>query len=184
MKKNYVYVVAPLAGLLVFSGVYLKWSGNYELRVAEIKRVEREKLQAKLDAEAADKLKAVTEAKEAQDRRKAEKLAKEQKDAEDTARRERAIQARNKALREADKVVAQAKRLAKDVDDQKKEIDTIKQDTVRSRAEQAFLQVYVKKSEANSKELVATLDRITEADKKWEQAVKDAIIAAKTAPKK
>jgi hypothetical protein len=180
MKKNYVYVIAPLAGLLVFSGFYVNYSGKYEIRIAAIKKAEREALQAKLDTETLNRLKAANEAKDAQDRRKAEKLAKEQKDAEDTARREKAVQARNKAMRDADKLAAQAKRLAKDIDDEKSQMKTIEEDKKRSAAELTFLGVYVKKSEANKNALLATLDKIADADKKWDQAVKDAALAAKT----
>jgi hypothetical protein len=179
MKKNYVYVVAPLAGLLVFSGFYFNYSAGYEVRVAAAKKIEREILQAKLDTETANRLKAATEAKDAQDRRKAEKLAKEQKDAEDTARREKAVQARNKAIREADKLASQVKRLAKDIELEHKEIATIEEDKKRSAAEQAFLREYVRKSEANTRSLLAALDKIADADKKWDQAVKDAALAAK-----
>ncbi len=183
MKKNYVYVVAPLAALLVFSGFYVQYSAGYETRLAESKKIEREKLQAKLDAEAQDRLKAANEAKEAQDRRKAEKIAKEQKDAEDAARREQAIQTRNKAIRDADKLVAQVKHLKTDIENEQKEIKTIEEGKVRSAAEQAFLKQYVKDAEANKGHLLTALDQIADADKKWDQAVKDAAIAAKTAKK-
>jgi hypothetical protein len=179
MKKNYVYVIAPLAGLLVFSGFYLRYSASYEERVAAIKKHDREVLQAKLDTETLNRLKAANEAKDAQDRRKAEKLAKEQKDAEDSARRERAVQARNKAIRDADKLAAQTKRLAKDLEDEKSQMKTIEEDKKRSAAELTFLGEYVKKSEANKNALLATLDKIADSDKKWDQAVKDAALAAK-----
>ncbi len=183
MKKNYVYVIAPLAGLLVFSGFYLNFSAGYQDRLLKAKKIEREILQAKLDTETANRLKAATEAKDAQDRRKAEKLAKEQKDADDLARRERAANARNKAIRDADKLAAQTKRLAKDLEDEKSQLATIAEDKKRSAAEQTFLGVYVKKSEANTRALLATLDKIADADKKWDQAVKDAALAAKAAKK-
>jgi len=180
MKKNYVYVIAPLAGLLVFSGFYLRYSAHYEERVAAIKKHDREVLQAKLDTETLNRLKAANEAKDAQDRRKAEKLAKEQKDAEDSARREKAVQSRNKAIRDADKLAAQTKRLAKELDDEKSQMATIAEDKKRSAAELTFLGEYVKKSEANTRALLASLDKIADADKKWDQAVKDAALAAKT----
>lgn len=179
MKKNYVYFLAPLAGTIIFIVGYIYYSAGYEARLEAQKKHDREELQQKLDAEAAGRLQAANDAKKAQDERKAQKAAKELKDAEDADRREKAVQARNKALRETDKLAAQVKRLNKEIEDEKAEIAKIEVDKKNSTAEQVFLREYVKKSEDNNRNLVATLDRVTEADKKWDEAVREAARLAK-----
>src|SRR5476651_1278374 len=103
MKKNYVYFVAPLAGLVVFSAVYWNYSSTYEKKQEDMKKAMREELQKKLDKETHDREIAAKEAVTSQERRKADKIAKDKQDADDTERREKAVQARNKASREAEK---------------------------------------------------------------------------------
>ena len=49
MKKNYVYFIAPLAGLVVFTGVYWQYASGYDARMAEMHRKEVEAVQAKLN---------------------------------------------------------------------------------------------------------------------------------------
>ena len=52
MKKNYVYIVAPIVALAVFTGVYFKYSSSYDDRMAEMHRKELEATQAKLNEDA------------------------------------------------------------------------------------------------------------------------------------
>jgi len=174
MKKNYVYFIAPLAGLAVFFAIYWNYSAGYEARLENQKKADREELQKKLDEEARGRLQAATEAKKAQDDRKEQKRLKDLKDAEDADRRERAVQARNRALRDADKLAAQVKRLKKDIEDEQTEISKIEEDRKRLVAEQKFIRDYVKKSEDNTRNLLSTLDKVVEADKKWDEANKEA----------
>lgn len=183
MKKNYIYFVAPLTGLVVFSAVYWNYSSTLDVRIAAQKKKEHDETQAKLDKETEERLRAATDAKKAQDAQKAAKLAREKQEAEDNERRERAAQARNKAIREADKLAAQVKRLSKEIDDEKKEIAVIEEDKKRSLAEQVFLREYVKKAEDNARNLEAVLDKIAEADKQWEAAAREAARAAAAAKK-
>lgn len=179
MKKNYIYFVAPLVGLVVFSTVYWKYSAGADERAAEIKKIEQKKNQDKLDLEAADRLKAANDAKKAQDDRKAQKAAADKKKAEDDIRHDQAVQARNKAVHEADKLTAQVKRLKKDIDDETKEIAALQESMKHSVAEQTFLVDYVKKSQDNKASLLAQLDKIAEADKAWEAAAREAARAKK-----
>ena len=183
MKKNYVYFIAPLVGLVVFSAFYWNYSSTSEARIQATKKHERDLVQAKLDKDTADRLKAATDAKAAQDAQKAAKAARDLKEAEDSERRDRAIQAHRKARNEADKLATQVKRLTKDIDDEKKEIATIEEDKKRSAAEQDFLKTYVKMAEDNSRSLITVLDKIADADKQWDIAAKEAARAAAAAKK-
>ena len=174
MKKNYVYFIAPLVGVAVFFAIYWNYSAGYDARMENLKKAERAKAEKQVEEETRSRFQAATEAKKAQDDRKEQKRLKELKDAEDADRRERAVQARNRAMRETDKLAAQVKRLNKDIEDEKKEIATIEEDRKRSVAEQKFVRDYVKKSEDNTRNLLATLDKVVEADKKWDDANKEA----------
>ncbi len=181
MKKNYVYFVAPLAGLVVFSAVYWKYSSGYEQKQEDIKKKIQADLQAKLDKEARDREIAAKEAFASQEKRKADKVAKDKKDAEEDELRQKAAQNREKARREAEKLAAQAKRLKKDIEDEKKEVVAIEAEKKQHQDEVAFLRTYVKKSEDNLRNLTIDLDKMTEADKKWEEAAREAARAAKAA---
>ena len=184
MKKNYIYFVAPLAGLVVFSAVYWNYSATYDARLAAVKKAEHDKAQEKLDREAAERMKAATEAKKSQDERKAQKLAADLKKAQDEERHDRAVQAQRKARNDADKLKTQVARLTKEVEDTKKEIAALEEDKKRSLAEEAFVEDYVKKSQENVRGLLANLDKIAEADKKWEEAAREAARLAAAAAKK
>ena len=52
MKKNYIYMAAPLVALAIFTGIYFKYSSSYDDRMAEMHRKELETAQAKLNEDA------------------------------------------------------------------------------------------------------------------------------------
>lgn len=173
MKKNYAYIIAPVVGLAIFTGIYLKYSSGYEARVEETKKREKAVLQAKLDQEALGRKSAADAAFIAQEKRKKEKAAKEAKDIEDRELREKAAQIRNKAVRDAEKMVAQVKRLTKEITDEKAVIAKVEEEKKRHVDESAFLRDYVKKAEDNSKSLLSVLDKIAEADRRAEEIARE-----------
>jgi len=77
MKKNYVYFIAPLVGVAVFFAIYWNYSAGYEARLAESKKAEQAQIAAKVAQDEADRFKAATDAKKAQDDRKEQKRLKE-----------------------------------------------------------------------------------------------------------
>ena len=184
MKKNYVYMVAPIAALAVFTGFYFKYSSSYDDRMTEMHRKELEATQAKLDVDAKNREIAAKAAFKSQEDRKAAKKAKDEKDAKDKEMRDTAQQAMNKARRDAEKLTARIRVLTKEVDAEKKEIEKVENEKKALGAEQAFQRQYVKAAEANVQTLLGTLDRIDEADKQWIQANKAAAAAAAAAAKK
>lgn len=185
MKQNYAYIIAPVAGLVIFVGVYLKYSSGYEARVEASKQRDRAVLTAKLDKEALDRKSAADAAFVAQEKRKKDKAAKEAKDIEDHELREKAAQVRRKAERDAEKLITQVTRLKKEIEVEKKEIAKVQEDKKHSLDESAFLREYVKKAEDNSKNLLTILDKIAAADRRSEEIARETTrLAAEAAKKK
>lgn len=181
MKKNYVYFIAPLAGLVVFTGVYWKYASSYDARMAEMHRKEVEAVQKKLDEDAKNREAAAKSAFAAQEKRKAEKKIKDAKEAADKEAREQATAVMRKAQNDAGKLVTRVKALNKEIDAEKAEIKKLEEEKKALVAEQAFQKQYVKQAETNVTALLATLDQVDAADKKWDAAAKE---AAKAAAKK
>jgi hypothetical protein len=178
MKKNYAYFIAPLAGLAVFTGVYWQYSAGYEARMADMHRKELEAAQSKLNEDAKNREIAAKAAFAPQEKRKADRKAKEAKDAADKDARDLATQNMRKAQNDAGKLNTRVRQLTKDVDVVKKDIGKLEEDKKFLVAEQAFQREYVKLAQANAAGFLATLDKVTEADKKWEDAAKAAAKAA------
>lgn len=184
MKKNYVYFIAPLAGLMVFAGVYWNYSSEYKARLERSEKARIEAKNEKIRQENLAKAEAVKSALEAQEKRKKEKKEREEREAKEKELRELALQAKTKAREDARKFQEQVNRLQKDVNATKKEIELIEADKKRSVDEQAFLREYVKKAENNTQTLSMVLERIAAADKAAEDAAKAAAAAAAAAAKK
>lgn len=184
MKKSYVYFLVPLVALIVFFfGFYWNAHKDFEAREeAKIRKVKDEK-EAKLLKEAKDREVAVKAAIEMQEKRKKEKQERDAKDARDKEEREKARLAREKAARDADKFQATVTRLKKEIEVEKKEITEVQADRKRTVDEQNFLKEYVKKAEANARNLTGVLERIDAADKAAEAAARAAEAASKAAKK-
>jgi len=185
MKKSSVYFIAPLAALLVFFfGFYWNAHRDFEGREqAKVKQANDAK-RSKLEKEAKDREVAVKSAVELQEKRRVEKKARDEREAKEKEEREKARQARDKAGRDAEKLEAQAKRLSKEIDAEKRELAEIQITKKRTEDEYTFLKEYVKKAETNSKGLTAVLEKIAAADKAAEEAARAAAIAAAAAAKK
>jgi len=184
MKKKYVYFFPPIIGTVIFAAVYWNYSAGHDARIAASEAKNRAEIQAKLDADARNREKAVKDALASQEKRKIEKAAKEAKDIADKEMREKAMQAKFRAQREADKLEQQAKRLKKEVEEEKKEIDKIEAEKKRLTDEIAFQREYVKKAEENVQSLRTVMERIAAADLAAEAAKKAAAQAALAAAKK
>jgi hypothetical protein len=184
MKKNYVYFVAPLAGLVIFSAIYWKYSGDYDARLEEMKKKDREQVEAKLNEDQKNREIAAKAAFAGQEKRKAERKAKEEKDTKDRDMRDQAMQAMKKTQKDAQKLTDQIRIRKKEVDDEKKESAKIEEEKKHLLADEAFQRDYVKKAEENVKSLMAELEKIDAADKKWEEANREAVRAAAAAAKK
>jgi hypothetical protein len=178
-KKTYVYFLAPIVGLLIFSVIYWNYASDYDARIEAMEKKIRDERRAKIDEENAAKKKAVDEALVAQKERQRLKAEKEAKDAEEKEKRIQAAQLRDKTRIEASRLEDRAKDLAKEIEENKKEIEQIKQDQKSAVAEQNFLREYVKVAEANARNLEGVLEKIELANKAAEAAAKAAAAAKK-----
>lgn len=176
MKKNYVYFLAPLAGLILFGAVYWNFSKGLAERESRRLAAEKQKKEDKLRKQAHDNEEAVNNALAAQAKRHAERDAKDAKDKADKEARALAVEARDKADRDARKLTAQVERLEKEVQTEKDAIVKLESDKKKLTDEEAFLHVYVKQAEDNVKNLMQVLDKITAADAA--RAAADAAAAA------
>lgn len=179
MKKNYIYFVAPLVGLIIFAAVYWNFSKGLAKREADRIAHERQIKDEKLAQTARDNAKAIQEANASSERRKAERAAKEEKEKRDHDVRTAAVEAQNKAERDQKKLSDQVKRLEGEVQVEKDAIAKLEADKKKSIDEQAFLKLYVKQAEENAKTLSQVLDKIAAADAARVQADADAAKAAK-----
>lgn len=178
MKKTYVYFLVPIIGVIAFGAVYWNFSEGYEAKLAaKAAQAKAEKVE-KLRIEAQNREQAIKDALAAQERRRAEKAARELKEKADAEARQLAVEARDKANRDQQKLSQQVDRLEKDIKIEKEAIAKIQEERRRAIDEQAFLQQYVKQAEANTRSLTEVLDKITAAD--TARAAADALAAAKS----
>jgi colicin import membrane protein len=178
MKKNYVYIIAPLVATAIFTGIYWKYSATYDERIAEMHRKELEAAQAKLNEDAKNREIAAKAAFASQERRKKEAAEKKAREEREKDARDVAQQNMRKAQRDAQKLADRIKVIKRDMDAEKKEIAKLEEERKTHAAEQAFQRQYVKLAEDNVKDLTSVLEKIAETDKKWEEAAKEAAKAA------
>jgi colicin import membrane protein len=173
MKKAYLYFLLPLVGLALFGAVYYQFSRTYEQKAEAREAAVRAKRDAQVEEENRNRTKAMEEAIAAKKKRDAEKevrLAREAKDKED---RELAEQNLRKARADADKLEAQAKRIAGEIELAKKELQKTEEDKAKLVNEEAFLKDYVKQVVSNRANLQAVVEKIDAADKAIEAAAKE-----------
>ncbi len=179
MKKNYVYIFAPVLALVVFAAIYWNFSKGLAAREEARVAAEEQKKKEKLEKQARDNEKAIKEAIAASEKRKKEREAKEAKDKADKDARAAAVEARDKADRDQRKLSEQVTRLEKDVQTEEAAIAKLEADKKKFTDEAAFLRVYVKQAEDNARNLSQVLDKIAAADAARIEADKRAAEAAK-----
>src|SRR5581483_7959214 len=103
-KRSYMYFIAPVVALAVFIAIYLKYDAGYEARHDEMERKRVEEKQKKIEAENANKKKAVEEALAQQELRKKAKAEKEARDSAEKEARAEAVQKRDKAKMDAARI--------------------------------------------------------------------------------
>ena len=160
---NKSYWIAPLVAFLVFGGIYLNFKNGYVAREkARLEQVGADK-QTKLQAEIAARRKVVDEAMQAQEERKKERAAKEAEEKARKEAREIAIDARDKAFHDQEKLTKRLKNLKNDISAEQDEIDKIHRERQDSLDEQAFLKTYIDQAGDNVKSLQDALMKIEAA---------------------
>lgn len=179
MKKAYIYFLAPLVGVAIFGAVFWNYSAQHEAREAEAAKKVRAANEERIRKDNEGKKKALEDAIAASEKRKAEKAAKDARDQKVRDDREQAMAVRNKARQETSKLGERSKTLAREVEENKKEIERLNEDKKRSVDEEAFLRTHVKQAETNVQNLYGVLEKIDAAEKAHEAAAKAAAAAAK-----
>lgn len=179
MKKNFVYFLVPLLGLIIFGATYWNFDKNYEkIEEAKKQKVIADK-KAKLEKEAHDRERAIKDALDAQERRKQEKIAREAKEQKDREYRASLYDSREKSAREESKLKNQSERLQKDIDTEKAAIAKLEEQKKLAVEEIAFLKKFTQQANANVQSLHEVVDKIAAAD-----AARAAADAAAAAAKK
>lgn len=158
MKK--VYFLAPLLALLAFVGVYLSHRGDLKEREAAKAAAAETALKAKTEKELEARKAAMADAIAQAELRKKEKDARAAKEKAEREERAVAIDARDKAYREQEKIARQIEKLKKEIEAEQAEIAKLAADRGRAEAEKAFLVDFVAKAQANVQALQALLTKL------------------------
>ena len=177
MKK--AYIIFPALALLVFIGFW--WNFRVEYQAKEHAKVEavRQARLDKLKKEADDRALAIKNAYAEQERRKKAKAERDAKDLADREARQAAFEARNKSMRDRDKLEKQLERVTAEVATEKELIAKLEEQQRKLVDEEKFLRTYVVMAEANAKSLADLIDEIAKADAAQAAAEAAARAAAK-----
>lgn len=178
---NKAYVITPLVALLAFIPFYLNFSKQYEAKEQEKVQAAKNLAQEKIKQEMEARKVAVEEALALQEQRKKEKAEKEAKDLAEKEARQAAVDARDSAYREQERLSKTVDRLNKEIGVVKEEIAAIDEKKAYYQKEIAFLKQYVPQAESNKSSLQKVLTDIDAADKARIEAEKAAAAAAKAA---
>jgi len=163
---NKAYFIWPLVGLLVFGAFYWNFARTYteKQRQEEVRR-QTEKRDRILQ-EQEQRRKAILAAIDAQNKRIADRTAKEKKEEEDKAIRAALIDRRNRAFDDVNKRLRpQLERFKNDAGDIKDQIDKLELEKKEYADEETFLRAYVRKAEANAQTYVNLLEQLAAAEK-------------------
>ena len=178
MKKSKVYLIIPIIVLCVFYGYYWNFSSHYEAQQAAVVQAEKERKIEKLKAEAESRERAIHDAIEAQKVRKAERIAREEKEHAQKDAKENAKLEAEKADQEAQKLQRQVEKLEKDVTLAKEEVAKLAAEEKRSSEELVFIKQYTDAALANQAALSAVVTKIAAADAAAAKAAALAAVAA------
>jgi hypothetical protein len=178
-KKYYIYVAAPVVGVLIFSAVYLNFRSSYEAQKDADAAVVQKAKDDQIRAQNEERKEAVAQAVAAADKRKKEREQKEKERQQRNDDRQAAFQARDKAQVDEAKFRDLAEKRRKEVAVAKEEIAKIEQDESVLRGEKAFLDTFVKKVVGNQQYLSQVLDRVKKAEDADAAAAAAAAAAAK-----
>jgi hypothetical protein len=173
---NKAYVIWPLAGLLVFGAFYWNFSKEYTLKQQKAEQAIQDAKRDKTRKELEQRKKAIEDAIVAQQKRMADRAAKEKKEEEEKAIRAALMDRRTKAYDDVNRRLRpQLERLKGDADEIKQELAKLDLEKKTYGDEEAFLRVFVRQAESNVKTYYNLLDQLAAAEK----ARADAEAAAK-----
>lgn len=158
MKK--VYVLVPLAALLVFGGFYWQHHRSHLARLAEVKRLEEIARDAKRAAEQAAREQAHAAAIAAAEQRKAAREEREREEAERKQARALAETRRTQAAAEEQRLRTKLERLQPQVATLEAAVKRSGERKRELEQEQVFLTHYVKAAEENRQSFYQLLEQL------------------------
>lgn len=158
MKK--VYFFAPLLALLAFVGVYLSHRSELKEREAAKAAADEAALKEKTEKEFEARKAAMADAIAQAELRKKEKDAREAREKAEREERAVAIDARDKAYRDQEKIVRQIEKLKKEIEAEQAEIAKLAAALRQAESEKAFLVDFTIKAQANVQALQALLTKL------------------------
>jgi hypothetical protein len=163
-KKYYIYVAAPIVGVIVFTAFYLNFKSSYDQeqadKIAAVQKIKDDQIRQQNEERKAAVAQAVIQSQ----KNAAARAAKEKERQERNDARQAAFQARDKAQIDESKFRDLADKRRKEVAVAKEEIAKIEEDEKTLRTEKAFLDENLKKVNANSQYLAQVLEKIKKAE--------------------
>ena len=158
MKR--IYFIGPLVLLLIFLAVYLNFRHDYKQQEAARVSQAAADLKTRNETDAAARKSALLEAIAAAEQRKIERDAKTAREKADREARQLAIDARDRALREQEKITRHIERVKKDLEAEEAAVAKLLAARKEAEAEREFLLSFVTKSRANLGSLQTVIARL------------------------
>ncbi len=178
---NKAYIISPLVALLIFGAFYWNFKKGYDLKQRQTLIQQEEEQKARIEKELATRKKAIEDAIVAADKRKAEREAKEKKDAAEKAAFDALVDKRNNTFDDVNKRLRpQLDRLHSDADGLKQDIGQLQLQVKQYQDEETFLRTFVQKAQANVKTYTDELEKIAAAEKAHAEAEAAAAKAKKS----
>jgi hypothetical protein len=179
-KTSLLYFVVPIILVLVCIPFIWQHNANYEANELARAAVIRQGKIAAMNAQNAQREKAIQDSLVTQAQRQKERKEREDRIQKEKDDREAALQARNKALNDVSRQKDRMERAQKDVEVAKADIAKLEADESKQRQEEDAAKQYVVLAQANVKNLSQVLDRIAAADAAADAAAKAAAAAKKS----
>ncbi len=161
---NKVYFTVPLIALALFIGAYT-WSrrGHEEREHARQAALVAEQT-ARHASEVAARNVAIEQARQLQEQNKKERLEREARETAEREARQTALDARDHAYREHERLARQIERLKRDVATEQEAVNRLQLDKDAALSEQAYLKTFVPQARANAAALEDVLNKIAAAE--------------------
>jgi ABC-type Na+ efflux pump permease subunit len=157
---NKFYLFGPLVALIIFIGVYTVHRGGMKEREAQKITAAEAALKTRLETEQESRRVAMADAIKAAEQRRADRAAREAREAAQREERQAAIDARDRAFRDQDRLAKQIERLKRDIETEEAALAKIAAESQAAEAEKAFLAEFVTKAQANVQALQILLTRL------------------------
>lgn len=162
MRK--IYITAPFVALALFIAAYVVSRRGETAREAARTEAAKAAITAKAAAEKAARDAAIAEALVIQEQRKKERAEREARETAEREARQTALDARDAAFRESERLKRESERLKRDLAVETETVTRLQRDHDDLLSEKKFLEAYVPKAAAQQAELERILRQIAAAE--------------------